>query len=136
MKTHKIVLHFSPKVSDKPIVVELVRQFGLTFNILKGQINQAEEGYLVLELSGDDASYDRGIEFLKKQGIKIQPLSKDITRDEDKCVHCTACTNQCPTEALHIKDAASREVGFDNEKCIVCEACVAACPFNAMKIQF
>ena len=133
----KLVLHFPKKIVDSPVTYKLVKEYNLVFNILKAKVDPDEgAGLLVVELSGEDKDYAKGIEYLEKLGVKMQPLEKDITRDEKKCTHCSACVVHCPTGALYIKDRKTMEVGFDKSKCILCEACIPVCPVNAMKVNY
>jgi ferredoxin len=131
----KIVLHFTEKTGDKPIVSGLIRNFGLDFNILKASITPGEEGLMVMELNGEQTDYDKGIKYLKDAGVGIQSLSQDVTRNEQRCTNCGACITMCPTRAFSI-EAGSRKVLFDNSKCVVCELCVRACPPRAMELHF
>ncbi|UCD15027.1 MAG: 4Fe-4S dicluster domain-containing protein [Candidatus Omnitrophota bacterium] len=135
MERIKIVLHFPKQLVDKPIVYRLVKDFNLEFNILKAEVNPNEEGLLILELKGQDQDYKKGIEYLKNEGVRVQPLSQDVSMDRQRCVDCTVCVSLCPTEALE-KDPQSGEVKFIKEKCIACGICVKACPYGAMKIEF
>ena len=136
MVSKKIVLKFPKEITDTPIVYKLIKDYNLIFNILKARVSPEKEGLLVMELSGDQADIDKGIKYLQDNKVTIQPLSKDIQRDEKKCTHCSACVVHCPTEALYIKDRKTMEVGFDKSKCILCEACIPVCPVNAMKINY
>ena len=77
----RIVLHFPHRLVDQPIVYRLVKDFDLSFNILKAFVTPKEEGLMVLELTGEEENYKKGIAYLKKCGVKIQPLSKDVVRD-------------------------------------------------------
>jgi len=135
MKSKKIVLHFSKEIWDQPVVCNLGKEYDLTFNILKAEVTPREEGLVVLELTGTESQYRKGIKYLREQGVKIQPLSKDVVRDEEKCTHCGACLAVCPTEALTV-DRSTWEVIFDPQKCIGCELCLPACPPRAMEIEF
>lgn len=126
-----IVLRFQKEIIDKPIVSNLVRKYNLSFNILKATIYPRREGVMVLELSGRREDYEQGIKYLKNLGVKVTHVAQDITRDEEKCYQCGACTAICPTGALHII-RPSMEVKFDSEKCSGCELCVRACPPHAM----
>jgi len=135
MKKKKIVLHFPRGLVNKPIVYHLIKDFNLSFNILKAQILPDQEGLMVMELEGKDADYRKGVEFLKESGVSIQPLSKDVKRMEEKCTHCGACVVMCPTEALRV-DVKSRKIIFDSDKCIACELCIDPCPTRAMVVQF
>ena len=52
MHSRTLVLRFSKEIVDQPIITNLVRDYGLTFNILKAQIFPRKEGMLVMELQG------------------------------------------------------------------------------------
>lgn len=135
MVRHKIVLHFPHEQVDKPIVSKLVRDYNLDFNILKASITPREEGLMVLEVTGDKANYDRGLEYLRSCGVVIQPLSQDIRRIDERCTHCGACLAVCPTEALSL-DRNTWEVRFTEDDCVACELCVRACPPRAIEIHY
>ena len=135
MVSKKIVLSFPRQMGDKPIVYKLVKDFDLKFNILRASITPDEEGLMVLELSGEKDNFEKGIKYLEASGVKIQPLSRDIVRNEEKCTHCGVCVPICPTAALYV-DEQTRKVIFKNEKCIACELCVKICPPRAIEVHF
>jgi ferredoxin len=130
----KVVLRFPHGLVDKPITYRLVKDYDLQFNILKASITPKEEGVLVLELSGKKKNYDEGIRFLKGAGVALEPLVRDVFRNEARCTHCGACVTMCPVGALPV-DRATQRVGFDETKCIACELCVRACPVRAMEVR-
>ncbi|MDD4295280.1 MAG: 4Fe-4S binding protein [Candidatus Omnitrophica bacterium] len=134
MKKIRIVLHFPKNLVDQTIIYGLVKLYDLQVNILKAEVRPNEEGLMVVELCGEDENYQKGIDFLKSKGMKVQLLSQDITRDIEKCVDCTVCVPLCPTKAL--TKNSEFEVLFDKDKCIACGVCVKACPYGAMKITF
>jgi ferredoxin len=131
----RIVLRFSSNLVEQPIVSGLVKGYNLEVNILKANINPAEEGFLVLELKGPKEGYNAGLEYLKNIGVHVEPLSKDIVRREKRCTHCGVCISICPTEALKI-DPVTYQIHFYDKKCIVCEACILTCPPRAMEVHF
>ena len=135
MVSKRIVLTFPHQLLDQPIVYKLVKDYDLVFNILQAKITPKEEGLMILELKGKKENYAEGIKYLTSLGVKIQPLSQDVTRDDARCTHCGACIAICPTEALYI-DKKTMKVIFDSEKCIACELCVRACPPRAMIVKF
>ncbi len=135
MVSKRIVLTFPHNLVDKPVVYKLVKDHNLSFNILQARVTPEEEGLLVLELNGKKEDYDKGIKYLIDLGVKIQPLSKDIIRDEERCTHCGACVVICPTGALSL-DRVTMRVNFDAKKCIACELCVKPCPPRAMLVKF
>lgn len=135
MVSKRIVLHFPQKLVDQPIVYRLVKDYDLEFNILKASVTPEEEGLLVLELKGQDKDYNGGVGFLKEVGVKVQPLSRDVKRNEKRCTNCSVCVPICPTDAL-VVDPGTRKVNFYNEKCIACELCIKTCPVRAMEVHF
>ena len=81
------VLRFPKETSDKPIICKLVQKYGVEFNILKASITPEDEGLMVLALSGEQENYDKGIKYLTKNGVRIQALSQDVTRNEERCLN-------------------------------------------------
>jgi len=90
---------------------------------------------MFLELKGKQEDYDKGIGYLTTTGVRIQSLSQDVTRNEERCTHCGACITICPTSAFEL-DLPTRRVKFDNEKCLACGLCILACPPRAMEVHF
>jgi len=133
--SRKLVLRFPDRLVDRPIVSRLVKDFDLDFNILKASVTPGEEGLLIMELSGEQRNYEKGIQYLTDTGVQIQSLSQDVVRNEKRCTHCGACITICPTGAFTL-DPKNRMVKFDDTKCIVCELCVKACPPRAMDLHF
>lgn len=52
---------------------------------------------------------------------KISPYK--VSRDENTCINCNLCTNNCP---VNIDVAHSKEV--TTAECISCQSCVLSCP--------
>jgi ferredoxin len=135
MVSKRVVLQFTHNLVDQPIVYKLVKEFDLQFNILRASVTPKEEGLMVLELSGKKEDFDKGVEYLKSCGVKLQPLSRDVARNEEKCTNCGVCVPVCPAEAL-VVDPKTRKVIFHSKKCIACELCIKICPPRAMEVHF
>ncbi len=131
----RIVLHFPKRLVDRPIVFHLIKDYDLEFNILKASVTPDEEGLLVMELHGEQDDYDKGIRYLTEAGVKIQSLSQDVTRNEERCTHCGVCVTICPPGAFEL-DPSTRHVIFHNEKCLACGICIRTCPPRAMELHF
>ena len=135
MVTKRIVLHFPHRLVDEPIVYRLIKDFDLVMNILKAYVTPREEGLMVLELQGKKENYEKGIKYLNDVGVRIEPLSRDVKRNDTRCTHCGACVTICPTGAL-VLEPLTRRVNFYDTKCIACELCIKACPVGAMEVYF
>ena len=51
---------------------------------------------------------------------------------DGKCKNCGACANECPVDALTIKDG---KVTIDASQCINCGSCWATCPEDAIELD-
>ena len=131
----RVVLHFPRQLVDQPIICRLAKDFDIEFNILKASVTPEEEGLLVLELSGEQGDYEKGMRYLAELGVKIQPLSQNVIRDEARCTHCGACIIICPTSAFEV-EPFTRQVNFLDAKCIACGLCIKTCPPRAMEVHF
>lgn len=132
----RIVLHFTKDIWDKPIVYRLVKDYNLIFNILKANILPRQESYLVMELIGETREdFDRGIDYLRRSGVSIQPVEKDIRWLEKKCVHCGACVTICPSGAFIIDRSRDMMIRFDANLCSACTLCVRGCPVRAVEAE-
>lgn len=136
MPKKKVVLNFPPHRIDQPITYHLVKDFGLVVNILRARITPREWGSMVVELDDPEGRLETALAFLAEQGVEVEPLAKELARHEERCIHCTACTGPCPTQALAVADRRTMTVVFDPERCIACELCVPVCPYHAVEIMF
>ena len=130
-KRVKALLTYPPGAVGKPITYSLVRQFNLWINILHAEIAADKAGRLIMDIQGNADDVDRGLRFLTAEDIEYEILNGSIVWDEDKCVHCGACTAVCPSHALTM-DNLDWSLLFDKEKCYLCRLCTRACPVGAM----
>ena len=50
--------------------------------------------------------------------------------DEEKCVACGVCVEECPVDAIEIEDETAR---IDMDECIKCGKCHEVCPEKAVR---
>ncbi len=131
MKKIKVTMYFSANLITRPVTYHLVRDFDLRINILHADISLNKVGKLVADIEGEEDNIQKGLEFVKKQGVEYTIFNKGVIWQEDRCVHCGACTAVCPSGALQM-DRDSWCLTFDREKCLICELCVDACPLNVI----
>ena len=129
-----IQLTFSPENSGLPVMCHVVRAYDVTYNIVASQTTLGKEGYLTVEMWGDDDKCQAALQYLRDQGIIITPACNHVSRDDDSCMHCGMCIAVCPFNALTI-DRESRLVHCDEEKCTACGMCTRICPVGAMHAE-
>ena len=57
----------------------------------------------------------------------------EVIRNENRCVSCRICEQQCAHEA-HSYDEKHKIMKCDESKCVNCQRCVSLCPARALKI--
>jgi ferredoxin len=134
MITIKVSLTFPPAKVTFPLMTILVRKYELEANILHADIRLNKTGKLIVELTGEQKNIDGALSFIEEQGVSCHIFNGMLTWQEDKCIHCGACTSVCPSRALTIK-APEYILTFDKEKCLVCGLCVKACPLGVMHMD-
>jgi len=125
----KAWLNFSPSIVNKTVISDLIKNFDVTFNILKADITP-KGGKMLIEISGSEA--EEGIKYMEKEGIQLNPIKKVVKKDEEKCMDCGECISLCPVNAIKMEDDWTVEL--DNQKCIGCGFCTTSCPTKAIKI--
>ena len=129
----KIVqLTFPPVKTGQPVMCHLVLQFEVTFNIVAAQTMPGKEGYLTLEIWGNETNCKNALQYLQDEGIGVVPVRQHVSRKEDSCMHCGLCLALCPVDALSV-GGELRLVFFDEERCTACGMCTRICPVNAMQ---
>ncbi len=125
----KAWLTFSPSIVNKTVISDLIKNFDVTFNILKADITP-KGGKMLIEISGSEA--EEGIKYMEKEGIQLNPIKKVVKKDEEKCIDCGECISLCPVDAIKMEE--NWTVELDNQKCIGCGFCTTSCPTKAIKI--
>ena len=136
MTTKKLLLRFPKCETEKPIVYQLVKEYNLMINIFAAKVTQDQEGFLVLDVTGEDEWIERGMDYVRSFGVIIQAVGSGIVRDLELCTHCGNCLSHCPTHALHVADRTTMKVELNQSLCIACSACIVNCPFGACSSVF
>ncbi len=136
MSTKKLLLRFPKCETEKPIVYQLVKEYNLMINIFAAKVTQDQEGFLVLDITGEDEWIERGMDYVRSFGVIIQEVDSGIVRNLDLCTHCGNCLSHCPTHALHVADRSTMKVELNQSLCIACSSCIVNCPFGACSSVF
>jgi ferredoxin len=134
MKQMKKVLSFSENIVEEPVIYHLIADYGVRVNILRASIDTGKHGRMFVELAGEDSQLSRGLNYLERIGVQVEPLAQEIQHLTDRCTGCTSCLPHCPTQALDV-DRESWQVSFNPEKCIVCLSCLDVCIYKAMTLS-
>lgn len=75
----KIRLNLTFPVSkvDKPLLAEAIKQFGVTADVRRAQIEPETGGYIMLELSGTEEQIDESIRFFQSHDVGVGFIGAD-----------------------------------------------------------
>ena len=74
----KIVkLTFPQQLVKRPLTFQMAKKFDIMPNIRRAKVTETI-GEMVLELDGESKNLEKGIEFLKKHGVIVEPIVGDI----------------------------------------------------------
>ncbi|WP_456482146.1 4Fe-4S dicluster domain-containing protein [Methanopyrus sp.] len=116
---------------DEVRALSRVVEEGLELSILNASVSPDAVAAEIAIQAVDDEHVRNFLRTLREFGIEVEEIEKTLVRDEDMCMHCTACHSVCPTGAIELKGV---EVELDEEECIVCGSCAEICPVGALRI--
>ncbi len=128
----KYQFRYSKKTVKEPIIYHIIKHYNVIPNILRANITEKQEGFMIVELEGKEKNITESINYLKSLGVKVKTFKTGTQLNKNKCTQCSLCVAHCPTGALHIPDRKTMEIEFDSDKCIECRACISICPYRAI----
>jgi L-aspartate semialdehyde sulfurtransferase ferredoxin len=69
----RLWLMYPPKLITNPVIWELARKYPVITNVRQASVTD-EIGIVCLELDGQRADLKAAIQWLEKQGIKVEPV--------------------------------------------------------------
>ena len=76
-QNRRLWLMYPPRLIQRPIVWELGHKFPLVTNVRQCSVTD-EIGIVCLELEGDRAQIKSAIQWLEKQGIRVEPVEINV----------------------------------------------------------
>ncbi len=73
MEDKKVRLLYPPTLVNVPVIHQLIKQFEITINILRAEINP-DQGWVELQMSGDAAIMAQAMDWLNSQGIEVKDI--------------------------------------------------------------
>ena len=59
------------------MIYQMAKEFNVVPNIRRAKVTETV-GEVTLELEGDDAKLEQGIQFLRGKGVKVEPVTGDV----------------------------------------------------------
>ncbi len=72
-----VKLTFPQKLIKEPVIFTIAKKFDVMPNIRRARVTE-KIGEMVLELDGDEKNLEKGINYLTKAGIIVEPIVGDI----------------------------------------------------------
>ena len=76
MAKRQVMFVFSPELAREPIIYNLGHQFNIVTNIRHANIS-GEEGWVELELEGEEEDIEQGIAWVTSRGVRVAPVIGD-----------------------------------------------------------
>ena len=77
MARQRVKFTFEQQLIKEPVIYELGKQFKIVTNIRRADVT-ADRGWVILELDGDLAEIERGLEWVRSKGVRIDPVEGDL----------------------------------------------------------
>jgi hypothetical protein len=77
MAKRQVMFTFPEELIKEPIIYNFSQQFKVVTNIRRADVS-ASRGWVVLELEGEEDEIERGIAWVKRRGVRIDPVIGDV----------------------------------------------------------
>jgi ABC-type methionine transport system ATPase subunit len=77
MARRRLKLIFGPDLVKEPVIYQLGRKFELVTNIRRADVSR-DQGWVLLEVTGEPEELDKGVEYLESRGVKVEPAEGDL----------------------------------------------------------
>lgn len=125
----RVLLKFSDRMVEEPIIAKLILKLNLPINIITAHVD-SKGGEVLAEVPSNEL--DNVVTAFRQKGVVVS-VPKLVEFDMDKCINCGSCVSLCPVDAITLDENSS--IVFNKDKCVgsTCSACVNACPVHAIK---
>lgn len=77
MDKRRVKFTFIEQLIKEPIIWKLSKEFDIITNIRRADVTD-ERGWVVLELEGDRDEIDRGLDWVRENGVRVDPVYEDV----------------------------------------------------------
>jgi hypothetical protein len=77
MARQRVKFTFEQQLIKEPLIYELGKQFQIVTNIRRADVT-SDRGWVILELDGDIPEIERGLEWVRSKGVRVDPVEGDL----------------------------------------------------------
>ncbi len=77
MAKHRVKFTFPAERVPEPIIYLLGKDYNVVTNIRKADVAD-DRGWVVLEVEGAEEDIQRGLAWVKKRGVRVDPVGGDV----------------------------------------------------------
>ena len=77
MARRRLKLIFGQSLVKEPVIYQLGRKFEIVTNIRRADVAR-DQGWVLLEVSGEPDELDKGVEYLESRGVKVELAEGDL----------------------------------------------------------
>jgi ABC-type methionine transport system ATPase subunit len=77
MASLKVHITFPENKIKEPVIYQIGQEYKVVTNIRRADVTE-KTGWVDLELIGDPKEIERAVQGLKKKGVKVDPIEKNI----------------------------------------------------------
>ena len=77
MANLKVHITFPEEKIREPIIYQIGRDYKVITNIRRADVTE-KTGWIDIELTGESVEIERAVEGLKKKGVKVDPIERNI----------------------------------------------------------
>jgi ABC-type methionine transport system ATPase subunit len=77
MAKQRMKFTFPPDLVTQPVIYNMGREFHVVTNIRRANVSR-DRGWMILEISGDEAEIERAVQWAKDQGVRVDSIEGDV----------------------------------------------------------
>ena len=77
MARRRLKLIFGTTLVKEPVIYQLGKQFEIVTNVRRADVTH-EQGWVLLEITGEPDELDRGVAYLESRGVTVEPAEGDV----------------------------------------------------------
>ena len=80
MSNKRIRFTFPTGLITEPVIFNLGHNFQIVTNIRRADVRE-DMGWVILELEGEDAEIEKGLDWVTSMGVRVDPVDGDVVEN-------------------------------------------------------